>query len=112
MAEKKRTNGHNALEETYRQEETGDQGCFIFTRSGDDLGELCYRKTGQHLMTIDHTGVDPSVEGQGIGKRLVEKAIEYARDNDMKIIPLCTYAAAAIKRNSSWHQVLYNEAAG
>ncbi len=43
-------------------------------------------------MIIEHTEVDESLEGKGVGKQLVHTAVEYARTHNIKIstaVPLC-----------------------
>ncbi|MCV2983426.1 GNAT family N-acetyltransferase, partial [Escherichia coli] len=44
---------------------------------------------GQSKKIIEHTDVDESLKGQGIGKRLVAKVVEKMRREKRKIIPLC-----------------------
>lgn len=41
---------------------------------------------------IDHTYVSPKRRGQGIAKSLVDAVVKYAREENLKIIPLCSYA--------------------
>ena len=41
---------------------------------------------------IEHTDVDPSLKGQGVGKKLVAKVVEKMRGEQRKIIPLCPFA--------------------
>ena len=41
---------------------------------------------------IEHTDVDESLKGQGIGKQLVAKVVEKMRREKRKIIPLCPFA--------------------
>ncbi|MFV2647401.1 GNAT family N-acetyltransferase [Escherichia coli] len=44
------------------------------------------------MTIIEHTDVDESLKGQGIGKRLVAKVVEKMRREKRKIIPLCPFA--------------------
>ena len=46
----------------------------------------------EHLSIIEHTDVDPSLKGQGVGKKLVAKVVEKMRGEQRKIIPLCPFA--------------------
>lgn len=46
----------------------------------------------EHLSIIEHTDVDPSLKGQGVGKQLVAKVVEKMRGENRKIIPLCPFA--------------------
>jgi predicted GNAT family acetyltransferase len=47
---------------------------------------------GTSKFIIDHTGVEESFGGKGLGRQLVMKAVEYARNNALKILPLCPFA--------------------
>jgi uncharacterized protein len=81
-------------------------GEFIVRENGERRGELTYRLAGETRMTIDHTGVDPSLRGQGIGRDLVVKAVEFAREHNLKITPVCPYAKHVIERSTDLKDVL------
>lgn len=53
--------------------------------------------TGKILFT--HTDVPASHEGQGIGSALVRFALKEARDRKLKVIPICPFFAAYIKKH-------------
>jgi hypothetical protein len=40
----------------------------------------------------------PKFEGQGFGKKLVEESIKFARENQWKINPHCSYARSVMMR--------------
>ena len=42
-------------------------------------------------MIIEHTEVSDELRGQNVGYQLVHTAVEYARANNIKIIPLCPF---------------------
>lgn len=48
-------------------------------------------------LDIQHTVVDSSLRGHGLGKILLDTAVEYAGLKDLKIIPTCSYAANMLK---------------
>ena len=54
--------------------------------------EIVFVPTGEHLSIIEHTDVDASLKGQGVGKRLVAKVVEKMRREKRKVIPLCQFA--------------------
>lgn len=56
-------------------------------------------------LTVYHTEVDPEFEGKGFAKILLEKLVSYARENDLKIVPLCPFVHAQFKR----HPEEYND---
>jgi predicted GNAT family acetyltransferase len=72
------------------------KGIFYVEENGERLAELTYRMSGTAKMIIDHTEVSTKLAGKGIGKQLVAKAIEYARANKIKILPICSFAKAKI----------------
>ena len=82
-------------------------GSFYFTYEGRRVGEMYYTMTGDNKMIIDHTEVDESMEGKGIGKLLLEELVYYVREKNIKVIPRCTFAAASFKRHPEWQDVLY-----
>ena len=57
-----------------------------------------YRRDGDRLI-IPHVEADPALRGTGAAGRLMEQVAKTARAEGMKITPLCSYAAAWLKRN-------------
>ncbi len=57
-------------------------------------------------MIIERTEVNPSLECRGIGKQLLASLIEYVRANNIKVLPLCTYAKSVFNRTKEWQDVL------
>jgi predicted GNAT family acetyltransferase len=70
------------------------------------IGEMTYSSAGNDKIIIDHTEVHPDEKGKGIGRVLLDKAVEYARDNNIKIIPLCPYAKSMFDRDVNIRDVL------
>jgi predicted GNAT family acetyltransferase len=42
-------------------------------------------------VSFTHTEVPPELEGQGVGTRLVEGALEQVRAEGLKVVPLCSF---------------------
>jgi len=51
------------------------------------------------VMAITHTLVAPELEGRGIAGALVQAVRDDARANGRKVRPLCSYAAAYMRRH-------------
>jgi len=68
--------------------------------------EITFQPSGQDTITIDHTYTDPSLRGQGIAKELVLKVTDYAKENNLKIIPLCSYARIVMERDDALKQLI------
>ena len=83
--------------------EKGDGAFFIM----DDLelmGEMVVNISGNDL-TVYHTEVSPKAEGKGLAKKLLATMVDHARNNNLKVIPLCPYVHAQFKR----HPKEYND---
>ena len=65
-----------------------------------------YQHVDDETLALTHTEVDPSLEGQGVGSHLVEGVLAYAERNNLKIVPLCPFVAAYIKRHPDWNRVV------
>ncbi len=67
-----------------------NEGFFIFGENEDELAKLTYRKEGEKLF-FESTVVSPELRGQGIAGKLFEAGVKYARENNYKIVPVCSY---------------------
>ncbi|SEH80421.1 hypothetical protein SAMN02927937_01517 [Paenimyroides aquimaris] len=92
------------MEINHKQQET--KGAFIAEENGTKAGEMTYSKAGAEKIIIDHTEVNPEFKGRGVGKEMVLAAVEYARENNIKILPLCPFAKATFDRNKDIQDVL------
>lgn len=57
---------------------------------------LDYDRVADRTLDYKHTFVPPEHRGRGIAGLLVRHALDYARDNDLKVIPSCPFVAAVI----------------
>jgi len=88
------------------QIEHGSKGAFIIKGHNERLAEMTYSKAGDNLIIIDHTEVSDALRGKGAGKRLVTAAVEYARKNQIKILPLCPFAKSVFDKTPEFNDVL------
>ena len=89
-------------------EQTNNKGSFYIEESGTRLAEMTFSKAGNSLIIIDHTEVSNSLRGTGAGKQLVTSAVEYARKNSLKILPLCPFAKSVFDKTPEFADVLSN----
>ncbi len=68
--------------------------------------EMTYSRAGTTRIIIDHTGVPEALKGRGVGKKLVEAAVNDARNEGFKIIPLCPFAKAVLAKTPEWQDVV------
>lgn len=89
-----------------KKEEAGSKGAFVAYEENKKIGEMTYSIAGTDKIIIDHTEVDPEQKGKNIGKILLQKVVENARDNNIKIIPLCPFAKAMFDKDIDIRDVL------
>ncbi|NRA91859.1 MAG: N-acetyltransferase [Psychroserpens sp.] len=83
------------------------KGRFFVEIDGEQKAEMTYSYAGQDKIIIDHTEVDESLKGQGVGYALVEEAVKLAREKEIKILPLCPFAAAVFRKKQDYKDVLF-----
>lgn len=88
------------------QEDNGKKGRFVIYEDGQYAGEMTYTWAGEKRFIIDHTEVDEKFEGKGLAKKLVMEGVKFAREKDLKIIPLCPYAKSRFDRDPDIRDVL------
>lgn len=81
-------------------------GFFHIEEAGRQIAKMTYVWAGEAKFIIDHTEVDPSQEGKGIGKLLVNAAVEFARKNHYKVVPLCPYAKRVLTKTDEFQDIL------
>lgn len=91
------------MEILHRQE--GNKGEFYIEENGNTIAELTYILSGENTLIASHTGTHPRMRGQGIAMKLVEKAVEYAREKNLKISPMCSYVAWAFEQRADLSDV-------
>lgn len=84
----------------------GKKGSFYIAGKDKILAEMTYVWTGKARIIIDHTVVEDELKGQGAGKQLVEKAVDFARSNSVRILPLCPFAKSVLLKEKAYRDVL------
>lgn len=82
------------------------KGRYVIEGPDGAEAEMTFTKAGPSQIIIDHTSVPEAFRGQGVGVRLVERAVDDARAAGKTIIPLCPFAAAQFRRHPEWADVL------
>jgi predicted GNAT family acetyltransferase len=80
-------------------------------RLGDTIvGEIRYRlRPG--VAVLLHTEVSPSSEGQGHGSRLVAEALDDIRARGLRVVPLCPFVSAYIRRHPEYADLVREDPA-
>lgn len=89
-----------------KQNNDEKHGSFEAIIDGNRAGLMTYTWAGEERFIIDHTEVEEAYNGKGVGKEMLIKAVEFARENGKKIIPLCPFAKATFQKNEDLQDVL------
>ena len=69
----------------------------IESQIGESTARLRYRREGSRLLIL-YVEVPAEHRGRGIGAELVEEAMKLARAENLEVIPVCSFAAAYLRR--------------
>ena len=70
-------------------------------RDGERVGPIRYR-VEPGVVVLVHTEVDEAVEGTGVGSQLVRGALDDLRARDLRLVPLCPFVAAYLRRHPEY----------
>lgn len=71
-------------------------------------GKTAYSKyllAGDKII-IEHTEVPEALEGRGLASRIVSAALDYARAQNLKVLPICPFAKSFIGRHREYQDLL------
>lgn len=83
-----------------------EKGAFFIRNNDQLLAEMSYVWSGDNRIIIDHTEVDPSLKGQGVGKKLFDRVIAFSREKNLKVLPLCPFAKSLFDKDASLNDLL------
>lgn len=89
------------------REEEDNKGRFAIYANDEFAGEITYVWVGASKFIIDHTFVEQKFGGREYGQMMLKKAVEFAREKQVKILPLCPFAKAQFDKDSSIADVKY-----
>lgn len=92
---------------TINKEDNGKKGKFTIYENEEIVGEMTYTWAGEKRFIIDHTLVNDKFRGKDYGKQLVMKAVEFARKEGLKIIPLCPFAKKVFDTEKNLNDVIF-----
>lgn len=72
---------------------------YVGDNADDAKAKMTYSVAGESSIIADHTEVSDELRGQGVGQKLLEKLVEFARENNYTIIPLCPFVKAEMDKD-------------
>ncbi len=91
---------------TITRHDSGDVGQYHARVGGSEaMARLTWVRCGS-ARVVEHTLVPPAIGGRGVAAKLVEALIADAREQGFRVVPACSYVAAAFKRHPEWSDLL------
>lgn len=91
----------------FRHTESDGKGAFSAWDGERQAGMMSYSRLNDQVLIIDHTETMTGFEGRGVGKRLVTHGVEWAREHDHRLMPLCPFAKSVFDRMPEWRDVRF-----
>ncbi len=77
---------------------------FEYEQEGEKLAEIEWIQR-DNIMDMNHTYVSNALRGQGVAKKLLDKAADYARENNFKMNAICSYVVAAFEKSEAYNDI-------
>lgn len=77
-----------------------------FKTGHDDPGFVEYRDRGDGMFELTRTEVPSQLEGKGVGSALARNALDYARDNDLRVVPTCPFIRSYIEKHPEYQDLV------
>ncbi len=94
----------------YENNRSGNGGVFTLhneEEEEEEVGRLTYTIfPEENKLIISFVLVHSKFEGKGMGKYLVDEAIKFARENEWKVYPQCSYARSVMSRMKDVDDIL------
>ena len=94
------------MQYSIQHEEAASKGAFYIDKAGQRVAEMTYSRTNATMIIIDHTDVDDSLRGEGVGRQLLNALVDWARSTGTKVLPLCPFAKAQFDKDPAIQDVL------
>lgn len=72
---------------------------------GDDEAFIDYFRRGGKIV-FTHTEVPPALEGKGLAGKMAQVALEFARNENLRVVPLCPFVNVYIKRHKEYQDLV------
>ena len=57
-------------------------------------------------INLYHTYTHPALRGKGLAAQVVRAAFEFAKENNLKVIPTCSYVQSFIAKNDEYKKLV------
>lgn len=75
----------------------------------NQIAFIDYMITNENVIYLTHTEVPESLSGKGVGSAVVEKTLEFLKDNSYKLVPQCSFIAKYVVKHPEWKSIVVTE---
>ena len=93
------------MDKHIQHRENKSRGLFYIDDEGVKISELTYTIKDEGTIIIDHTETKRGYEDQGYASKLLEHVVSWARNENVKIEPLCPFAEVKFDQNPNYADV-------
>ena len=88
---------------------TNNEEAQQFEAQVDNLRALLTYRRFPGRIVLNHTEVPQRLEGKGIAAKLARTALDFARANHLRVVPLCRYVSLFIRKHTEYHDLVSAE---
>ncbi len=83
---------------------TAEEGRYTISVDGETVGLADFADRGDQRV-FHHTEVDPAYGGRGLATILIEEALNAARDEGKRIVPVCSMVVTVLKKHPEFDDI-------
>lgn len=84
----------------------GDHKFYIGEDENNPLAQITFKDKDGNTIIADHTFVSDELRGQGIAGKLLEKLIQFSREENKRIVPECSYVKAKMEKSADLQDLI------
>jgi hypothetical protein len=85
---------------------THNEAAHRFEATVDRLRSLLAYRLFPDRIVLHHTEVPPPIEGHGIAAKLTRAALDFARANHLRVVPLCPYVSSFLRKHREYQDLV------
>jgi hypothetical protein len=85
---------------------THNEAAHRFEATVDGLRSLLAYRLFPNRIVLHHTEVPPPIEGHGIAAKLTRTALDFARANHLRVVPLCPYVSSFLREHREYQDLV------
>lgn len=83
----------------------GSKCFYVGDKEEAPVAKISFLDNGTDALIVDHTSVSDALRGQNIGRQLLQKVVDLAREENKKIVPRCSFVKAVFEKTKEYEDV-------